>query len=779
MRLPFLRTIKAKMASVVIFIIAILALLVLLLSIGLHQNFRTHLISETRSFLLSEKEHTDKDILRLENNVLELAMVGELLFQAARDNDFDAIGRRAVVRNFQINTLAIGGGIWFKPWSIYPDRELVAFYAYNDDGIVRYDPRFESDKYHYPTQAWYAAVRNQIAASGRSVAWTPPYYDETGSEAFMTTAGCLIRDEAGDIIGMATVDWPLGDISKKISAIRPTPGSFVLFADVQNDFILANSDVNNREAFPGQSLASVPWFKKDAPGMETLDYLGKSYYSYRIAFDNGMVLVVNIPVAELEKDINHALMRLVVVLVCFGVLLAAVIQFMLTRFINRPVAYLMKKAGDIGSGNLDVTIDLPSGDELGELALTLGTMAEDLKPRVHELRTVTAEKERIGAELDIAREIQASMLPSIFPPYPDRTEFDIYASMIPAKEVGGDFYDFFMIDDNRVAVVIADVSGKGVPAALFMVVTKTLIRNHAQMDLPVAEVFNRVNMQLCENNQVGMFVTAFMGILDVRTGEFEYVNAGHNPPLLFSDDATGFLPIKPGFILGGVKEFCYTSGQTKIHPGDCIFLYTDGITEAENASGTAFGTARLMKTALVWRQQGQSHLDELLTCIKRSVDEFAAGTPQFDDITMLGLAYFGSGTVQQTIVPAKEESLPGILEILDTVLEKTSCAAKTRIQLQLAVEEMFVNIVRYAFPDSVGQVTFEVGIEKTPSRLVLRFIDSGIPFNPMEREEPDVTLSPEERQVGGLGIFLAAKNVDHMEYEYKDGCNILTMTKDL
>lgn len=779
MRRPFLRTIKAKMASVIVFIVVILGILILLLSVGFYRNYRKLLLHEVRSLLLLEKERTDKDILRLETSVRQLAATGELLHQAARDNDFDALGRNAVVVSARINAPAIGGGVWFEPWSVYPDRERAAFYAHVDNGRVRYDPDFTSKEYDYPAQPWYASIREQLAQPGRDVAWTPPYFDDTGAKALMTTAGCLIPGEAGECIGMATVDWRLEDISQNIEDIRPTPGSFVLFADVKHDFILADSDPENGESQRGQPLSSVPWFRKDAPDTGRLEYRGTKYHSLRIAFDNGMLLVVNIPVSELERDLNRALTRLVLLLAGFGLLLTAVLHAMLARFINRPVAYLMKKADEVGNGNLDTRISLPSGDELGRLADTLGIMAGNLKTRIGELKTVTAEKERIGAELDIARNIQAAMLPSIFPPYPDRDEFDIVAAMIPAKEVGGDFYDFFLIDDNRVAVVVADVSGKGVPAALFMVVAKTLIRNHAKMGLPATEVFERVNAQLCENNNVGMFVTAFMGVLDIATGEFEYVNAGHNPPILFSGDAPGLLAVKPGFVLGGLPNIGYTSGRTTLLPGDGIFLYTDGITEAENGAGGEFGKERLLACAAAWRKDGRNNAGRLIDMVKNGVDDFAAGAPQFDDITMLCLSYFGQGSKRRTAVVANAENLPRVIGALDEALDSAGCDAKTRMRLQLAVEEVFVNIVHYAFPEGSGDVVFETEIRDVPRRVVLRFVDAGIPFNPLEKEEPDVELPAGEREIGGLGIFLVRKNVDHMEYERKDGRNVLTMTKTL
>jgi len=246
-----------------------------------------------------------------------------------------------------------------------------------------------------------------------------------------------------------------------------------------------------------------------------------------------------------------------------------------------------------------------------------------------------AEKERIVAELNVAKQIQASMLPCIFPPFPNRSEFDIYASMLPAKEVGGDFYDFFLIDENQLAVVIADVSGKGVPAALFMVVAKTLIKSNAQYGKSPKDVFETVNNLLCENNEAGMFVTAFMGILDVPSGTFNYVNAGHDPPLLkHADGNIETLSVDSGFVLAGLEDTSYEQDKIKLVAGDVLFFYTDGVTEAFDEEKNLFGKSNLLKAFNLYKD---CELKEMLASIKREIDKFADGAEQADDITMLVL----------------------------------------------------------------------------------------------------------------------------------------------
>ena len=282
-------------------------------------------------------------------------------------------------------------------------------------------------------------------------------------------------------------------------------------------------------------------------------------------------------------------------------------------------------------------VDIQSGDEFESLAGSFTYMAHQLSDYVRNLSLITAEKERIGAELDIAKHIQASMLPCIFPAFPDRQEIDIFATMDPAKEVGGDFYDFFMVDDRHLAIVMADVSGKGVPAALFMVIGKTLIKDHTTPGRDLGAVFHAVNNLLCEANSEGLFITAFEGVLDLVTGEFNFVNAGHEMPYICKSggDFEAY-KIRPGFVLAGMENMRYKAGSMTLGVGDKIFQYTDGVTEATNANNELYGMNRL--GAILNRVKNRTP-QEILPAVKEDIDEFVGDAPQFDDITMLCLEY--------------------------------------------------------------------------------------------------------------------------------------------
>lgn len=359
------------------------------------------------------------------------------------------------------------------------------------------------------------------------------------------------------------------------------------------------------------------------------------------------ILAVDISVNE----IGRVLLRYLIIVLIGMVLLLSIFLTGLYRWIRKrvitPIFKIQASAEQFvessrGKKDPDEIIyedpDIHSEDEVQALSESLVTMATDLKRYMKDLMKETREKERIGAELQVATQIQSSMLPCIFPPFPERDEFDIYATMTPAKEVGGDFYDFFMVDERHLAIVMADVSGKGVPAALFMVIGKTLIKDHTQPGRDLGEVFTEVNNILCESNDNGMFITAFEGVLDLETGEFRYVNAGHEMPFIYCKES-GYeaYKIRPGFVLAGMENIRYKEQKLQLQEGDKIFQYTDGVTEATDKDNQLYGMNRL---AEVLNQKCiNSSPQETLEFVKKDIDYFVGENEQFDDITMLCLTF--------------------------------------------------------------------------------------------------------------------------------------------
>lgn len=342
---------------------------------------------------------------------------------------------------------------------------------------------------------------------------------------------------------------------------------------------------------------------------------------------------------EVRNYLNSFLINMFLISFCIIVVTMAAYIVFVRKTITRPISRLADFTQEITeSGKFEnQRITMKTGDEIEALSDSFNFMMEELENYIANLSKVTAEKERIGTELDIARNIQASMLPCIFPAFPDRKEFDIYATMTPAKEVGGDFYDFFMVDETHLAIVMADVSGKGVPAALFMVIGKTLIKDHTTSGRDLGEVFSTVNNLLCEANSEGLFITAFEGVLDLVTGEFCFVNAGHEMPFICkSGGSFEAYKIRPGFVLAGFEDMNYKAGSMTLDVGDMIFQYTDGVTEATNVENQLYGMERLEQVLNRVKDRVPS---EILPEVKKDIDAFVGEAPQFDDITMLCVEY--------------------------------------------------------------------------------------------------------------------------------------------
>lgn len=397
-------------------------------------------------------------------------------------------------------------------------------------------------------------------------------------------------------------------------------------------------------------------FAPDAP--ETILVTNNEEYGYLASAYVAILDSAGKPVALASVDIsmdmiNEQIRQFVylTILISCGVLLVSVIvyYFYIRRILIRPLSTLHRATQELVQHKMDrleeFRLDIRTGDEVEELAHAFQYMTVELADYIRNLAAITAEKERIGAELEVATQIQASMLPCIFPAFPERKEFDIYASMTPAKEVGGDFYDFFLVDDNHLAMVIADVSGKGVPAALFMVIAKTLLKNCAQTGASPKQVLERVNNQLCENNDAEMFVTVWLGILDLSTGGLVAANAGHEyPALRRAEGSFELVKDKHGFVLAGMEGSRYQEYDLKLEPGDTLFVYTDGVAEATDAHEELYGTDRMLKAL---NQMGDVGPEALLPGVKADIDAFVGQAPQFDDITMLGLRFIGPTTGEE------------------------------------------------------------------------------------------------------------------------------------
>lgn len=461
------------------------------------------------------------------------------------------------------------------------------------------------------------------------------------------------------------------------------------------------------------------------------------------------------------------------------ILLSAVLFGMIYLLIRRQVVENIVSVNEslhrITRGELNEKVDVHSSSEFISLSEDINSTVDTLKKYISE-----AEK-RMEAELEVARNIQASALPGDGSVFGDRKEFEIYGMMTPAKEVGGDFYDFYLTEQTRVNFMIADVSGKGIPAAMFMMTAKTELNNLTLAGNTIERSFTLSNNVLCEHNDAGMFVTAWQGQLNLETGSFHYVNAGHNPPLLCRKDGTfEYLKGKHCFVLAGMEGMQYHSQKLVLAPGDVIFLYTDGVTEATDSNNRLYGEQRLLD---VLNSVRELPVKDMCARVKQDVDSFVGNEPQFDDITMVAMRYLAPCQLRDEFrldfAEAEIEDVEKTMVMFEKEMEEREYPTKIIRQISIAIDELMSNIIRYGYPDHKGPVSVTMHELTGNNMIKVQFIDQAVPFDPTSMVDPDITKPAEERKIGGLGIMMVRKIMDGFDYVYEDGKNIVTLYKRL
>lgn len=515
---------------------------------------------------------------------------------------------------------------------------MISYDAYAADDS---EGNYEEAYYNYFATEWYQEAKY----AGKTV-FTDLYVDYYG-RGLMISCVAPFYDADDNFAGVVGMDIRMSDLHRSVIDINLGEEASAFLVDNTGDVIGSPEQLENGQGFESIYKESNPAHvaaKKIMSGEKGI-YLTEDgiYYAYTPVKTAEWKFCVEIPKSVVLKPVSAVKQNILSAIIVFNVafvviiLLVAAIVNRFSKRLTDPLLALGNDVKTISGGNLDYRAQVRCNDEIGDLAGEFNQMAASLKQYIHDFTAVAAEKERIGAELDIATHIQSSMLPCIFPAFPERKEIDIYATMNPAKEVGGDFYDFFMVDDRHLAIVMADVSGKGVPAALFMVIGKTLIKDHTQPGRNLGEVFTEVNNILCESNSEGLFITAFEGVLDMVTGEFRFVNAGHEMPYICKKDGNyEVYKVRAGFVLAGMEGIRYREGCIQLEPGDKIFQYTDGVTEATDSKNELYGMDRL---ANVLNRNVDKVPMELLPEVKKDIDTFVGDAPQFDDITMLCLEY--------------------------------------------------------------------------------------------------------------------------------------------
>lgn len=503
---------------------------------------------------------------------------------------------------------------------------------------------------------WYI---NSVKA-GKMI-WSTPYKD-LRLDTNVITCSIPVYKNNGEIAGVFGADIAIDAMCRSVLKVDHSVMDFSFLLDENDNFFLGSEEnttlqefISNDEIMDAlykdikeahERNISPNDFDKDKIVVGTAN-VEETGWQVGIILNYDKVMgsadIVKQKIEENNKLTNSNVNQMILVVAMCCVVITVIVFIIIQQVskkvsnkITQPIDVLIEGTQVISKGELDHKIFIKSNDEMEQLANSFNYMTQELKEYVENITKITIEKEKIHGELNVAKKIQESMLPSIFPAFPKREEFDIYANMDPAKEVGGDFYDFFFMDDDHIAMLIADVSGKGVAAALFMVVAKTLLKNEAQNGGSIEKVLESVNKKLCETNEEGMFVTAFAAVFNIKTAELAYANAGHNVPLIYRSKNKKFEWMKTshGFVLAGIDTVKYKIEKTYLAKGDILYLYTDGVTECMNNQNELFSEQTLYDTLNNMEVETMS-LKNILDKIRENLDAFAQGAPRSDDITML------------------------------------------------------------------------------------------------------------------------------------------------
>ena len=408
-----------------------------------------------------------------------------------------------------------------------------------------------------------------------------------------------------------------------------------------------------------------------------------------------------------------------------------------------------------------------------------------LKHNMDELQAAYAvinrQKQRMEQELNVGRDIQLSMVPATFPAFPDRDEFDIRGLLQPAREIGGDFYDYFFVERNKLCICVGDVSGKGVPAALFMAVTKTMIKSTAADDHSPASIITRVNDEISQDNPSCMFITLFLGILDTETGELQYTNAGHPYPYLkHADGSVSTLQHIHGPVVGAMDGMAYGENKVNLARGDQLLIFTDGITEAMDLSDQLYGEQRVID---LFESEAEGSPEAVVATTLASVEDFAGEAEQADDITILVVEYRVEPRANQ-VEPLKINitnelsEIDRVNELFNDFAERCDIPMPVSLKVNMVFDELLANVISYAFSDE-GAHNIDISISFDKGQLAISITDDGVPFNPFTREDPDTSLSLEDRDIGGLGIHLVKNAMDETLYQRRNNKNTVTLIKNL
>ena len=586
-----------------------------------------------------------------------------------------------------------------------------------------------TEEYDYPSQEWFTEPLNYGIGY-----WSEPYVDTGGGNVLMTTYSVPVTDESGRIAAVLTADVSLDWLTDLVGSVRVYPNAFSVMISREGTIMVSPVEEFNMQR-------SIQDYAKGARDTANFNILAAAMLTGKSG---------NLVLGQRKRERT-------------SVFYGPVEKTGWSMAIVIPDSEIY---GEIRRMGVLVGILMLVGLSMLILILT-ATARSQLK-----YAEVNEKKERMEHELSIGHNIQMSMIPKTFPPFPERKDIDMAATIVPAKAVGGDLYDFF-IRDEKLYFCIGDVSGKGVPASLLMSVTRTLFRSVASHEKSPQRIVTLINDAMSDMNENDMFVTFFCGILDMATGHLRYCNAGHNPPLIFTDEV-GMLPVLPNLPLGVMGGVHFPEQELDLACDNALFLYTDGVTEAENISHEQFGEDRMI-SVLRERRNSQGHLKAM----EKAVADFVGDAEQSDDLTMLFIHYLNDmkpdATERHLILHNNIQQIPQLADFIETIANEMRLDQSLAMSLNLALEEAVTNVILYAYPAGSDGL---VDIEAIMGKDILEFIisDSGVAFDPTAAPEADISLGVEDRPIGGLGIFLVRNIMDTVSYQRTDGKNILSMT---
>ena len=720
----------------------------------------------------------DNTILRI-NNVLSSVetAVQKVSWMVKENIDNPDYMYTLTRRLIETDDFICGSAVAFEP-HYYPDKGLFySPYSYREgDNIM--NKQLGNNNYDYHYMDWY-----QIPKLLNKPYWSEPYFDQGGADIIMMTYSYPIYDTDGKMFAILTADIALEWFAEQVNSIHTYPNSFNLMIGRGGTYLVHRDTraILNRTMFESamnnndeKILQTTHDMVNGKRGMAEYDYGFKTYIFYAPIKATGW----SVAVSCLHSDIFSKVvdMRAKVMMIATpGLILLVVLCYLLIRYMMKPLNEFAQSAMEIAKGNFSATLPKRKNNyEMETLHNSFSFMQESLQNYIDELKVTTVNKERIESELRIAREIQMGMVPKIFPPFPKRNDIDLYATLIPAKEVGGDLYDFF-IEDNKLHFIIGDVSGKGVPASLVMAVTCRMFRTVASNIHVPSKIIDVLNNAIAESNESNMFCTAFVGILDLETGNLQYSNAGHNPPFIIKPDGSTFmLPVKPNLAMGLWQGFEYQDQECQIEKGTKIFLYTDGVNEAENIDKVLFGEDKMLE---ILSKQKTRNPQEVIEMMLNEIKCHTDGAEQNDDITMLCCSYILDGnddTSKELVMRNNIADIALMSEFVENLCDENQLPMDVCFNLNLALEEAVSNVIKYAYPENEEHEII-LKVNKKDNGFIFELTDTGTPFDPTKKEDADVTLSAEERPIGGLGIFLIKKIMRAVEYKRVDDKNILIM----